>query len=71
MADRVVLSPALKRPPLYLLSLGVESSSRVLQYLGEAEMERLAANDQREWICNQRCSPGGIGRSLCPWDLRG
>jgi flagellar motor switch protein FliG len=41
MADPVSQITGLEKATALLLSLGVESSSRVLQYLGEAEMERL------------------------------
>jgi len=40
MADQAQIT-GLEKATALLLSLGVESSSRVLQYLGEAEMERL------------------------------
>jgi flagellar motor switch protein FliG len=41
MAESVSSITGLEKATALLLSLGVESSSRVLQYLGEAEMERL------------------------------
>jgi len=41
MADQGQSITGLEKATALLLSLGVESSSRVLQYLGEAEMERL------------------------------
>jgi flagellar motor switch protein FliG len=41
MADQGNQITGLEKATALLLSLGVESSSRVLQYLGEAEMERL------------------------------
>ncbi|MEI8131613.1 MAG: flagellar motor switch protein FliG [Leptolinea sp.] len=41
MADQVNQITGLEKATALLLTLGVESSSRVLQYLGEAEMERL------------------------------
>ncbi len=41
MADQGSTITGLEKATALLLSLGVESSSRVLQYLGEAEMERL------------------------------
>jgi len=41
MAEQVNQITGLEKATALLLTLGVESSSRVLQYLGEAEMERL------------------------------
>lgn len=41
MADQERQISGLEKATALLLSLGVESSSRVLQYLGESEMERL------------------------------
>ena len=60
MADQSQQVTGLEKATALLLSLGVESSSRVLQYLGEAEMERLllanipAADSDLGALANQR-----------------